>query len=271
MVENRWSVARTILVAGLVLQFVLTVLQILQSYSVTVWVERIANGEAEAIYGSLALLLLLSLIVPAARGRLWALAASVLLQLILTYEMVPWLVRKFTVLEAFTQWILNLSFCVVGATSVVYGTIAILEVLGRKPPVWWRGAGTAKWQPVMALAIVSAFVGTVVAGAGIAQRPVVTGTLPGAADAVVMLSLDRMAFSPTRLELPAGKRVGLLLVNRATDDHSFDVAEQNVHVTVPPGQTGMALVEVPASGVLPFYCGLPGHTEAGMTGMIVGR
>lgn len=270
MAEPRSSVARQMVVAGLVLQFALTVLQILQSYTVAVWLGRIANREGEALLGTLALGVLLALVVPVARGRVWALAASVVLQSLLLVGMVPWLVRKFSQPEFLVQWTLNLGFCMTGAAAVGFGIVAILEQLGAARPSEWRtGIGGVSGQGAVVLAALSAFVGLVIAGAGAAQRPPSKPTVAGVAEEVVLVSMHAMTFAPARLELPAGKRVGLLLTNSAMDEHSFDVDAQNIHVQVPGGSTGIAVVQVPASGVLPFRCAVPGHTEAGMTGVIV--
>ena len=270
MVELRRSVARQVVVAGLLLQFVLTILQILQSYTLEIWMRRISNAEGEALLGTLALGVLLALVVPVARGRLWALGASIVLQSLLMLGMVPWLIRKFSQPEFLVQWTLNLSYCMVGAAAIAFGIVAILEVLGKARPSGWRaGSWGLTGQGVVVLAAVSAFVGLVIAGAGAAQRPPARPTVAGVADEVVLVSMHAMSFTPTRLVLPAGKRVGLLLTNSAMDEHSFDVDSQNIHVQVPGGSTGIAIVQVPASGQLPFRCAVPGHTEAGMTGVIV--
>lgn len=270
MTEHRGSVARQVVVAGLLLQFLLTVLQILQSYTLEIWTRRVMNLEGEAVLGTLALLLLLALAVPAARGRLWALGVSVVLQLLLMVGMVPWLIRKFSQPEFLVQWTLNLSYCMVGAAAIGFGIVAILERLDRVRPSGWRtGGGGLSGQGALLLAATSAFVGLVIAGAGAAQRPPARPTVAGVADEVLLVSMHAMSFTPTRLVLPAGKRVGLLLTNSAMDEHSFDVDSQNIHVQVPGGSTGIAIVQVPASGQLPFRCAVPGHTEAGMTGVIV--
>lgn len=265
------SVARTVVVAGLILQFVLTVLQILQAYPASTWIRRAAAGESEPVMGTLALLLLLALAVPAARGRAWALVLATGLQVLLTLGMLPWLIRKFTRPEEYVQWFLNLSYVMVGVTAVLFGGIAVLEVLGRLRPAPWRPGAGVSGQAALVLVVISALAGLSIAGAGAARRPLATGSVAGVPEEVVMVSLDLMSFTPTRLELPAGRRVALLLANRAMDEHSFDLDAQNIHVRVPGRSTAIAMVQVPTSGQLPFYCGVPGHTPAGMTGVIVPR
>jgi uncharacterized cupredoxin-like copper-binding protein len=80
-----------------------------------------------------------------------------------------------------------------------------------------------------------------------------------------------MYFAPDRFELPAGEPTAVVLVNRSTESHSFDVDGLDVHVRVPPRSTVTTLLEPPTAGVLPFYCGIPGHAAAGMRGTLVVR
>jgi uncharacterized cupredoxin-like copper-binding protein len=43
----------------------------------------------------------------------------------------------------------------------------------------------------------------------------------------------------------------------------------NVHVAMPSGESTLALFTPNAPGTYTFYCGVPGHTEAGLVGTLV--
>lgn len=43
----------------------------------------------------------------------------------------------------------------------------------------------------------------------------------------------------------------------------------NVHVAMPSGESTLALFTPNAPGTYIFFCGVPGHTEAGVVGTLV--
>ena len=51
--------------------------------------------------------------------------------------------------------------------------------------------------------------------------------------------------------------------------HSFDIDELNVHVPMPADKPVLALFTPSTLGTYTFYCGIPGHTEAGMVGTLI--
>ena len=57
--------------------------------------------------------------------------------------------------------------------------------------------------------------------------------------------------------------------NKGPLEHSFVVDELGVKLErVPPGQTGSVSFTPRAAGTYAYYCDVPGHKEAGMTGTL---
>lgn len=75
-------------------------------------------------------------------------------------------------------------------------------------------------------------------------------------------------FGTTALAARAGETLGIVLINRDSFPHSFDVDALNIHVQLPANSTSVAAIAPTAAGPLEFYCGVPGHKEAGMVGTI---
>ena len=76
------------------------------------------------------------------------------------------------------------------------------------------------------------------------------------------------SFTTTALTAKTGETLGIVLINRDSFPHSFDIDALNVHVQMPAHSTSVAAVAPTASGPLEFYCAVPGHREAGMVGSI---
>ncbi len=66
-----------------------------------------------------------------------------------------------------------------------------------------------------------------------------------------------------------GETVALRLENNDAGAHSFDIDELNVHAPMPAGKIALALFTPTTPGSYTFYCGVPGHIEAGMKGTLV--
>lgn len=75
-------------------------------------------------------------------------------------------------------------------------------------------------------------------------------------------------FGPTALAARAGETLGIVLINRDSFPHSFDIDALNIHVQLPANSTSVAAIAPITAGSLEFYCGVPGHKEAGMVGTI---
>lgn len=75
-----------------------------------------------------------------------------------------------------------------------------------------------------------------------------------------------MSYSPSKLNVTQAGHYKLNVSNTSAVPHDI-VFTNGVQLNVAPGQQVSTIVEIPASG-LNFFCSLPGHKEAGMTGAI---
>lgn len=80
---------------------------------------------------------------------------------------------------------------------------------------------------------------------------------------------EEMRFSEGVLRLRVGETVTLRLENGDIYVHSFDVDELGVHAPMPANQATTVTFTAQEPGEFSFYCGVPGHTEAGMVGTII--
>lgn len=76
-------------------------------------------------------------------------------------------------------------------------------------------------------------------------------------------------FDQPELRATVGETVALRLENQDAAGHSFDIDELGLHVSMPPGQPALALFQAGTPGTYTYYCGVPGHREAGMVGTLV--
>ncbi len=108
---------------------------------------------------------------------------------------------------------------------------------------------------------------------GIAVAAVVlvaVGALAGAAAQKVTLVAREFSYTPNRITVKAGQPVQLVLDNKGVIEHDFVLVGFKVKMgTVQPGKTGTVTFTPNAKGTFPFYCSVPGHKEAGMTGTLV--
>lgn len=83
------------------------------------------------------------------------------------------------------------------------------------------------------------------------------------------VTTQQMAFSQPEIRVQAGQPVQFQMRNADMFEHSFDIDGLNVHV--PVGSRDSALVEFTPiePGTYHFYCGVPGHAEAGMVGTLI--
>ena len=83
------------------------------------------------------------------------------------------------------------------------------------------------------------------------------------------MKATEFAFQPDRLAIDAGETVNLTLVNTGTLVHDLTIPQLDIHLIAAPGETATTGLEVTKAGEYQVLCTVPGHAEAGMTGMIV--
>jgi uncharacterized cupredoxin-like copper-binding protein len=149
-----------------------------------------------------------------------------------------------------------------GAAITIGGIAAFLDVR-RGEPTWSRSGRTG----LVAVAVVAALVG---AGATsvLAGSSGVGGRLAAAPTTAVLITAENTKFVESTVSVKNGEVLGLFVTNKDSTGHSFDIDSLGVHVQLAPKSTTSIAVTPTGPGSLEFYCSVPGHREAGMTGMI---
>jgi uncharacterized cupredoxin-like copper-binding protein len=83
------------------------------------------------------------------------------------------------------------------------------------------------------------------------------------------LTTPGFQFDQTEIHVRAGETVALRLDNTHGVPHSFDIDELDVHVAMPSGESALALFRPTIPGEYSYYCGIPGHRQAGMVGKLI--
>lgn len=84
---------------------------------------------------------------------------------------------------------------------------------------------------------------------------------------IVKIDAYSMGFDPTVLVVKKGTKVVIDVTNKDIV-HSFDIDEFNVHQVIKGGETTRITFTPNKTGEFQFYCIIPGHTEAGMKGIL---
>ena len=86
----------------------------------------------------------------------------------------------------------------------------------------------------------------------------------------VKVVAKEFAFQPATIEMETGETVRLKLVNQGQLSHNLHMRGVATSTeTIQTGKTDTVEVTASADGTLEFYCDVPGHEQAGMTGKIV--
>ena len=99
-----------------------------------------------------------------------------------------------------------------------------------------------------------------------ATGPTATTSAPPAGE-TLSVTASEFKFDPATLTASADTDVTIQVVNNGTIEHDFTIDEASVKIAVPATETGTATVSLPA-GTYTFYCSVPGHKEAGMSGTL---
>jgi nitrite reductase (NO-forming) len=92
---------------------------------------------------------------------------------------------------------------------------------------------------------------------------VATGDVVG----TIKITAADLSFDPSHVTVDAAGRYDILLTNTGAIEHNITFPDGAAAVAA-PGQTASVMVDVPADGLI-FKCSIPGHAEAGMSGMIM--
>jgi uncharacterized cupredoxin-like copper-binding protein len=86
---------------------------------------------------------------------------------------------------------------------------------------------------------------------------------------VTTIAMSSFAFDPEKLTIKAGDTVRVLLDNPDSIPHAFDIPELGVGLAVIPGAAIEIELIANEPGTYIYFCGIPGHREAGMEGVLV--
>jgi plastocyanin len=151
---------------------------------------------------------------------------------------------------------LSIIIVVAGVAATVSGERQVAE--GRAPR-WLTGFLVGMATFVLGASLVAAM----------PQAEAAAGVSPEALAQLPALATMNNRFDQAELRAKVGETVSLRLENSDGGPHSFDIDELNVHAPMPAGKPALALFTPTTLGTYTFYCGVPGHTEAGMVGTLV--
>jgi uncharacterized cupredoxin-like copper-binding protein len=151
---------------------------------------------------------------------------------------------------------LSIIIVVAGVAATIAGERRVAEGYA---PRWLRGF----------LIGVAAFVLGASLVAAIPQTEATAGVNPEALAQLPALTTAHYTFDQAELRARVGQTVALRLENSDAGAHSFDIDELNIHTRMPAGQPALALFTPSTPGSYTFYCGIPGHREAGMVGTLI--
>ena len=80
------------------------------------------------------------------------------------------------------------------------------------------------------------------------------------------MQAENFFFSPATLDGSAGQKLTITLENTGSVPHNFSITDQNISVTLEPGQTENIQVAFPQSGSVQFFCSF--HQSSGMVGTL---
>jgi plastocyanin len=151
---------------------------------------------------------------------------------------------------------LSIIIVVAGVAATVSGERQVAE--GRAPH-WLTGFLVGMATFVLGASLVAA----------IPQAEAAAGVSHEALAQLPALATMNNRFDQAELWAKVGETVALRLENKDADGHSFDIDAFNIHAPMPAGKSALALFKPTKPGTYTFYCGVPGHTEAGMVGTLV--
>ena len=94
-------------------------------------------------------------------------------------------------------------------------------------------------------------------------------TACGSAKRDITIKAQDIKYDTTSISAKVGDTLTITLENDGALEHSFVIDELNVKIEhVQPGQKGSATITLKQAGTYTFYCSVPGHRQAGMTGTL---
>ena len=85
----------------------------------------------------------------------------------------------------------------------------------------------------------------------------------------LILTTENFQFGESEIRVKVGQTITINLSNADVLPHSFDVDEIDVHIAMPGNELVTTTFTPTKPGTYTFYCGVPGHVEAGMVGTLI--
>ncbi len=144
------------------------------------------------------------------------------------------------------------------ATISLAGVIAVgAVVIHRRSP----SAGE-KWAPKIGIGAAILFVLLIIASSFVRREEQQAVQPTG-----ILLATENMGFSSTELVAKTGE-ITIQLDNHDLWWHTFTIDELGINLQVPMGANQQVTFKAPP-GTYRFYCGIPGHVDAGMQGTLI--
>lgn len=99
------------------------------------------------------------------------------------------------------------------------------------------------------------------------QGPSAPAPSPGAT--VIRVVARDFAFSPSEIEIPAGRTMNVTLVNEGDLFHDITIPALGFGLSASSDTSASGALTPPNPGRYEFFCSVPGHREAGMSGTLV--
>lgn len=90
-------------------------------------------------------------------------------------------------------------------------------------------------------------------------------------DKKITLEATEFKFKPNKLEVPVDTEIEITLKNIGVVSHNLEIHKDGEEKKIPSVQKnekGKMTVKFSETGTYTFYCDVPGHKQAGMTGKI---
>jgi hypothetical protein len=162
-------------------------------------------------------------------------------------------------------FVTTLASLVAGVLVIIGSLTAWREVRGGRPIWHLRGRAGLAIAGILGL-VLGASVTSVFAAASTGVGPALSGPPPTTA---TLMAKDTAFVGD--LGATSGEVLGIFVTNADAYAHAFDLDELGIHVPLPPASTTFVALQPTKGGQLAFYCGVPGHRDAGMVGTITVR
>jgi plastocyanin len=96
------------------------------------------------------------------------------------------------------------------------------------------------------------------------------GSSSGSAALNINMTATEFKYDPNVINASPGQTIDLTLKNIGSVRHTWVLDQENIKLTVDPGQSVSKTFTAPTTpGTYQFYCDEPGHKEAGMVGQLI--